>query len=218
VSDNGTFSPYSKGRIEALSDGVFAIAMTLLALEIKVPELPRTATTGEILHALKDHGPILFAFFVTFMLAGQFWLWHHAAFHYTRRADRFIALLNIISLMFVSLLPFTTAMLGSFTLRQPLTLALYFANQLTLGLLLNAHWWYASWKGLLTVEPSDPTAVRFRITMGVQPFACLAAIAAIAIGPSLAFDVFVLVQVASVVIARKRADRVRRRRVGVEAA
>lgn len=217
MNDDGTFSPFSKGRIEALSDGVFAIAMTLLVLEIKVPELPRSAATAEILHALADHGPILFAFFVTFMLTGQFWLWHHIAFHYTRRADRFITLLNIISLMFVSLLPFTTAMLGSFTLRQPLTLVLYFANQLTLGLLLNMHWWYARWKGLLTAERSDPSAVRFVISMGGQPFACLAALVAILRNPSSAFMSFVLVQAAITIVATRRADWVRRRRVGVEA-
>src|SRR4029450_16189 len=135
--------------------------MTLLVLEIKVPELPRHAAAPEILHALSEHWPIFFAFVVTFFLAGQFWMWHHLAFHYTRRADHVIAILNVISMMFVSLLPFSTALLGSFTLRQPGTRITYFANQLALGLLLNAHWWYARRKGLLTAAPDDPVVVRF---------------------------------------------------------
>lgn len=92
-------SPVSKSRIEALSDGVFAIAMTLLVFELKVPELPRHVGSRELWHAVLEHGTIFFSFAVTFVLAGQFWLLHHVAFHYTRRTDQRIALLAIFFLM-----------------------------------------------------------------------------------------------------------------------
>lgn len=203
-------SPFSKARLEALSDGVFAIAMTLLVLEIKVPELPKTAASAEILHALREHGVIVFSFVLTFLLSGQFWLSHHIAFHYTKHVDRTLTLLNILFLMFVSLLPFTTALLGAFTLRQPLTLSLYFAHQLILGLLLNAHWWYARRQRLITADPRDATATRFTLQMTGQPIACLVTLAVIATGQTNGFLVFVFAQLAVAALARRRAARLRR--------
>ena len=71
---------WNKARIEALSDGIFAIVMTLLVLELKVPDLPRKVATAELWHAVREHGPIFFSFFLTFMLASQYWFWHHLTF------------------------------------------------------------------------------------------------------------------------------------------
>src|SRR4026207_2279211 len=97
---------FSKVRIELLCDGVFAIAMTLLVLELKVPELDKHASAVEIWSALRGQGPDLFGYFLTFALAGQFWMLHHVLFHYLTHATRALALLSILMLMFVALLPF----------------------------------------------------------------------------------------------------------------
>src|SRR6185295_494998 len=115
-------------RLEALSDALFAIVMTLLVLEIKVPDLPRDAPAADLWHALREHRPIFFSFFFTFAFSAVYWVWHHAAFHQIRTADMRVVLLNLGFLMFVSLLPFSTAMLGAFVLRQPVSLGIYFGN------------------------------------------------------------------------------------------
>ena len=194
---------WSKARIEALSDGVFAIAMTLLVLEIKVPELARRVETATLWQAVSERWPLFFSFVVTFMLTSLFWSWHHVTFAYTRRADGVIVALNLLFLMFVSLLPFSTAMLGSFTLRQPVSLAFYFGNQLALGLTLNAHWIYARHRGLIT-DPDAPVPRRVSIAIRAQPIACLATLVMVAVNPQFAFNTFALVQLPVAVFMARR--------------
>ncbi len=67
---------FSKVRLEMLCDGIFAIAMTLLVLELKPPDLPRPAASADILHALREHGLAFVGLVLSFLLAGQFWIVH----------------------------------------------------------------------------------------------------------------------------------------------
>jgi uncharacterized membrane protein len=200
---------WNKARIEALSDGVFAIVMTLLVLELKVPEFhTRSVPTRELWAAVLALWPVFFSFLVTFILASLFWFWHHVSFHYIRRADGPVLAINLLFLMFVSLLPFSTAMLGAFTLRQPVSLGFYFGNQLALGLVLNAHWIYARRHGLVS-EPDNPVVRRLSLMLPGHPIACVATLAMIAIDPQYCFTTFMFVQVPWNVIARRRSERAR---------
>jgi len=83
----------SKHRIEALTDGIFAIVMTLIVLELKVPELERHAANQEIIEKLGAIGPPLLAFFLTFVLAGLFWFLHHTLTQFVRHMTRPLILL-----------------------------------------------------------------------------------------------------------------------------
>jgi len=195
-------STWNKARLEALSDGIFAIAMTLLVLEIKVPDLPRHVPAHELWQAVLDHGFVFFSFLVTFLLAGLFWFWHHISFHYIHRVNGPILAINLVFLMFVSLLPYSTAMLGSFTLGQPVSLAMYFGNQLALGLAMNAHWRYAQARGLVT-SPASPIVRRFGASLLMQPIACVAALATLFVNPRMAFNAFAIIQVAGGILSRR---------------
>jgi uncharacterized membrane protein len=137
---------FSKERIEMLCDGIFAIAMTLLVLELKVPELPKPVTTAALWHALRGHGLGFFAYFLSFMLAGASWMQHHVLFHYVSRATRALAILNLFFLMFVSLVPFSTSIFAQY---GPQATPFYFGNQFVLGLLVAAQWLLAKRSGLL---------------------------------------------------------------------
>ena len=106
--------------------------MTLLVLEIKVPELDRHVDAATLWRAVRALWPLFFSFFLTFMLTSMFWFWHHVSLHCMRRVDGVIVAINLGFLMGISLAPFSTAMLGSFTLHQPVSLAFYFGNQLAL--------------------------------------------------------------------------------------
>jgi len=194
---------WSKARIEALSDGVFAIVMTLLVLELKVPHLPRDASAAEVLHGFQELGPIFFSYFVTFTLAGAFWFWHHHAFHELTHVNGPLFALNLAFLSFVSLLPFSTAMLGAFKLGQPVSLACYFGNLLGLALSLSVFWQYAQRSGLLR-PPRDPVARRrFTLILGAQTLACIAALTAVALNPRVAMNVYVVVLMVSNITARR---------------
>lgn len=140
--------PLSKHRLEALADGVFAIAVTLIVLEIKVPELERTASFSALAHAMKPQVPALFSFFVTFMICGTFWFLHHMSFHWIARIDRGLVFINIGFLMFVSLMPFSTSMFAHY-LGNPLGEMFYFGNAALMALFLNLHWNHANKKSLM---------------------------------------------------------------------
>jgi uncharacterized membrane protein len=143
-----------KVRLETLSDGVFAIVMTLLVLELKVPDLPRHASSGELGQALRHLLPLFFSFVVTFLISGVFWFLHQVSFHWIHRINRPLMFINLGFLMFVSLLPFSTGMLGHF-IGSPVGQLFYFGNALALSLLLNVHWIYARRRGLMTNDPND---------------------------------------------------------------
>jgi uncharacterized membrane protein len=103
-----------KNRIEALSDGIFAIVMTLLILELHVPNLPPTAPNVEVTPALLALWPKFVSYIVAFVSLGVFWIAHHIMYHGIRRADRTLLWLNIFFFMLVSLLPFSTSVLNAF--------------------------------------------------------------------------------------------------------
>jgi uncharacterized membrane protein len=163
-----TDTQFSKERIEMLCDGVFAIAMTLLVLDLKVPDLAKNSSLVEVGHALGEHGLTFFAFALTFLLAGQFWLVHHVFFHYLKHATRGIAALNLLWLMFVSLLPFTTSMFAKFGPRPPGMIP-YLANQTILASLIGVQWMVARSQGLLTGSPDDPKRRRFTVVITALP-------------------------------------------------
>jgi uncharacterized membrane protein len=132
-----------KNRIEALSDGIFAIVMTLLILEFHVPNLPPDASNVEVAPALVALWPKFASYGVTFVSLGFFWVGHHIMYHAIRRADRMLLWLNIFFFMFVSLLPFSTSVLNAFS--EAFIAPLFFgANLAIIGWILFFQWHYAS--------------------------------------------------------------------------
>jgi len=153
----------SKSRIEALSDGVFAIAMTLLVLKLEVPE--HQHSNEEMLRQLLDLRPQFMSYVVTFLIAGGFWFLHHLTFHFIRNVNGFLVWVNLLFLMFVSLLPFSAGLMGHLFM-HPVSQLFYFGNQLAISLLLNLHWQYARRKGLI-IETNAPEAERISLRIGL---------------------------------------------------
>jgi len=142
--DTTTFE-IGKNRIEALSDGIFAIVMTLLILEIHVPDLPKTAPNVEVVPELLALWPKFASYIVAFVSLGVFWVGHHTMYHAIRRADRTLLWLNIGFFMFVSLLPFSTSVLNAFpeAFIAPL---LFGANLAVIGWILFLQWSYVNFQ------------------------------------------------------------------------
>jgi uncharacterized membrane protein len=97
-------------RIEAFSDGVFAIAITLLVLEIKVPHVDG----GSLWTALGKLWTSYFGYIFSFIMIGVYWANHHHIFHVYKRSDHYFVLLNVLFLMCISFLPFPTAVLAEY--------------------------------------------------------------------------------------------------------
>jgi uncharacterized membrane protein len=156
-----------KNRIEALSDGIFAIVMTLLILELHVPDLPPTAANVEVTPALVALWPKFVSYLVAFVSLGVFWIGHHVMYHAIRRADRTLLWLNIFFFMFVSLLPFSTSVLNAFP-RAFIAPFLFGVNLSVIGWLLFFQWIYVnSQPDMLAAFVSSEyrAAVKFRMLM-----------------------------------------------------
>ena len=166
-----TIFEIGKNRIEALSDGIFAIVMTLLILEIHVPNLPLNAPNVQVAPALFALWPKFVSYLVTFISLGFFWVGHHIMYHAIRRADRILLWLNIFFFMFVSLLPFSTSLLNAFP--EAFIAPLFFgANLAVIGWILFFQWRYASSQpGMMAEFVSDEYRKTVSFRMLVVPVA-----------------------------------------------
>lgn len=99
-----------KNRLESFSDGVFAIVITLLVLDLRLPSVSYAALGG----SLRAMAPSIAAYVLSFLLVGMYWVFHHHAFTLLDAVDGVLLWLNIVFLLFISFLPFPTMMLGRY--------------------------------------------------------------------------------------------------------
>src|SRR3981081_2973750 len=111
--NNAANEESSTSRLETFSDGVFAIAITLLILEIKVPSA-ETLRHQTLAHYLLEQWPKYFAYCLSFLIIGIYWANHHYLFKLFKRTDHYFNLINIAFLLSIAFLPYTTDVLGEF--------------------------------------------------------------------------------------------------------
>src|ERR1700757_2183768 len=133
----------STSRLEAFSDGIFAIAATLLVLDLHVP----SHRPGQLGHALGHEWPHYATFLVSFLTIGIIWVNHHAQFARIERVDRPLLFLNLLLLLAVVVIPFPTSVLAG-DLRassdEAVAAAFYAATMFTMGCCFEATWVYVS--------------------------------------------------------------------------
>ena len=111
-----TGKAFCKNRIETLTDGVFAIAMTLLVTGLDIPKLNGIATSGTVDSILLNLFPDFIHYIIAFVLLASFWWSSHLRSHYLQSIDRKMSFLTITTLLFVGLIPFSTNLAGDFPL------------------------------------------------------------------------------------------------------
>jgi uncharacterized membrane protein len=145
-------------RLVMLSDGVYAIAITLLVLDLRLPELPTDVSAQAYDAALLDLFPRFFSYVLSFAVIGLFWMAHHRLFRFLKRADGRLSALNLLSLAGVSFIPFPTSLLGQYT-SQRTTLVIYALTMAVVGLAYTLMWVYARRRHLLD-ESLDRQTIR----------------------------------------------------------
>jgi uncharacterized membrane protein len=154
-------------RIGAFSDGVFAIAITLLVLDLKVPtELTGPDLGAALAAALGQAMPRFFTFALSFVVIGQFWYAHQRIFSYIRRYDARLVYLNLAYLFFVTLVPFPTSLVAEYG-DQGLAVAIYAANMTLAGLCSSLLWWHSAWRRRLVDADLDGQLVALYIWRGL---------------------------------------------------
>jgi uncharacterized membrane protein len=131
----------SKNRLEALVDGVFAFAMTLLVVGLDVPTIPKAEAAAELPKYLVTMWPQFLSFVIAFFILASFWIVHHEHFHFLHSVNKIVLWLNVLILIFVVLVPFSTNLTGDYSHVQIANLVFHF-NMLILGLLFLIQWQY----------------------------------------------------------------------------
>jgi uncharacterized membrane protein len=164
-------------RMEALSDGIFAIASTLLVLDLVIP----AATSRHVGHQLLEQWPTYLAYLVSFATIGNAWLNHSVITEYLDRADPLLFRINLALLFFVSVLPFPTHMLAEYLSNQGaerIAVTVYGLNLLAISGSTSIIWHYALWQRLVSRDNSeedvraltsklDPGLVSYAVAIGI---------------------------------------------------
>ncbi len=138
---------------------MFAIAITLLALEIRLPEM-HDPTPRELREALLGLLSQFYGFAISFWIIGVYWLAHHRIFQHIRAYDRRLMVINLLFLMWIALMPFSASLLGGYGSYQ-LAEVVYFSHMIFTSLSMALLWWYATSDRKLVDPEIDPVVIRY---------------------------------------------------------
>ncbi|ELY40700.1 TMEM175 family protein [Natronorubrum tibetense] len=180
-------------RMEALSDGVFAIVLTLLVLQFEVPDV----SASELPAAVADQETLLVSYLLSFVVVGLYWIIHHNLFRYIEAHDRILLWLNLLFLLSISFLPYPTELMGVYGTQFAWTL--YAVNFILVGLLLTAVWTYAARADFTADEISDGTARLITIRGLISPAVFALSVVVATVSLSVAYFVPILIAPAQMV-------------------
>jgi uncharacterized membrane protein len=204
VSGQETTDKYhlSRNRLEALFDGIFAFAMTLLVTGFVIQPIPASDALVELPARIAAMQPEFISFFIAFFVLASFWLVHHRHFHFVHTIDPALVRITLFILAFTVLMPFSTNIGGDYSGVQ-VAVDLFHANLLILGVLFLIHWWYlVNNPGLTSVEISKQTAVNgMRLAM-VTPFVSFLGLVCSFVSPSLSMAIYLLIPLVFFIIRR----------------
>jgi uncharacterized membrane protein len=185
-------SSMSLSRVTAMSDGVFAIAITLLVFNLKTPDLP-DGDLNRLPQILWTAWPSLLSYVLSFLIIGMYWVAHHNIFHHIQRSNRILLWLNLLFLMCVAFIPFSAGLLGRYERAQS-AIVLYGATLIITGLALQVLWSYVSHRRRLTDDVLSGRMVRrasFKILS--VPMVCTISILASFVSPRISLGIYLLV-------------------------
>jgi len=180
------------GRIEAFSDGVFAIAITLLVIEIGVPHMNDAPLGATLFGELADQWPSYLAYVISFLQIGVIWANHHNRFRFIVRSDHGLLFLNILFLMCVAFIPFPTALLAEYlgeTATESATAGIVYAGSLMVtAFFFTLLWLYVAGSRRLLDQSLDLTIIRAmtrRYVLGMLFYVLAFAISFVSLAASL---------------------------------
>lgn len=159
VARESTVDELGFERLIFFSDAVFAIAITLLVVDLRVPDLHGPAMAAQLHAGLVSLMPHILSFGFSFLMIGIFWVGHHRIFRYIRTFDDALLWINLVWLMTIVLVPFSTALLGAYP-RVRLAVVVYAANMTAIGAIFLIFWWYVAYQAHLLKPGVSPRILR----------------------------------------------------------
>ena len=188
-------------RIIALTDGVIAIAITLLVLDVAVPEIPDALVDEQLADALWELRPQVFGFILSFWVIGYYWLGHRVVFAHLQRVDLPLTIINLIFLLVIAFIPFAAGLFATYV-PDALAVAVYSGVMAAAGLALVAMLSYPRAKGHFKVDVSLDRVGLITRKLLVAPIVFIAAIPIAFLSGWLAIAVWTLIPVFRGVLER----------------
>jgi uncharacterized membrane protein len=186
-------SEMSTGRIQAFSDGVFSIVVTLLVLEIHVPYVTGPNVSVELAHNLFDMMPKFFSYALSFAIVCIWWVAHHHLFDVLRKSDRGLLWFNSLFLFWLAFIPFPTALLGDYP-NERIAVICYGGVMLLAGLSFSWMRYYAFFIGQLTYTDIDQDLLKRAMIKSVfNPTLHLSAVLLAFVSTKLAITLYVVI-------------------------
>lgn len=194
LKDRHSLPGLGKGRLESLTDGIFGTVMTVLILSLSVPIITSNTISAEnfqLLTSLRSLLPNILSYVISFAILGSFWIRHHSILNFVTDVNRFLLWLNILFLLTIGFIPFSTALIGRYPMLQ-FSLVVYGANMMATSLTSQLLWIYATKKNLVAHDSRDEELIsktNRRMTAG--PVAYFWAIIISFVDPTLTLIIYV---------------------------
>ena len=150
----------AKARFETLSDGIFAVAMTILVLDLKLPQLPHDVSSTQMFLALFALWPKIGAFIISFLFLAKTWDVQRLVIHAVERVDYPFVVMNVLLLLVCCFLPFSTALVAEYP-HVSVAAIIYLANMIALPCFNYLMWYHATRKHRLVSRNIDPAVVQW---------------------------------------------------------
>jgi uncharacterized membrane protein len=201
TTDYNRIAGQSVERLAALSDGVFAVAMTLLALDLRAPAVEAVHSEHDLGHALVALAPRLLMYMMSFLTLGIFWVGQQTQLNHLQHSNRSLTWIHLVFLFVVTVTPFSTALLAEYT-QYRLALLVYWLNIALLGWTLYWSWVCALGSGLVKADipPQVSSAIKQRIVVAQSLYALGALLCVF--HPYWSIGVIILVQLNYVIAPR----------------
>jgi len=175
MKENYGYGDKGLDRILALSDGIFAFSLTLLALSLVVPQLTSGQSNIDLANKLVDEIPSFFVYFWSFCVVSFYWFAHHRVFRYIKKYDSLMMWYNLIFLMFITLVPFTTNFMKYANLQLTVVISAIFYS--VPGFAISLLWQHSSKNHLLIDKNLSESIIRLtRIRNYISPLVFIASI------------------------------------------
>jgi len=171
------------GRIETLVDGIFAIALTLLVLNLSIPQLTNSMSNIAVEGYLMGLIPDLFTYALSFVILAIFWRINHQQFYRIKRANSVLLWITVIWLLFVALVPFSTSLMGGYGETQAANI-FFDINLLLIGVFSGLIWYYSTKKGFIDKKLTGEKILEINKLNLLLPIVALIAIGVSFITPS----------------------------------
>ena len=193
---------FKAGRLGAISDGVFAIAMTLLVLDLKLPEMKESISSQEFSQAIREQAPHFLSWIISFAILCRLWITQHALLEYDGKKSKGFTTINFIFLGAISFIPFPTSLISEH-FEQPLSVIIFSATLFVAGLALVGMWRLLDKKGLEPDTLRDMNLHVKRVIVWMLAIAIISCLLA-TVNPPLSILVWIVFPFAGTIIRRKK--------------